>query len=123
MSTPEPYLPPSPIPQEWCKLAGETIASKYALSTIELMTFLKKTEDSLKRLKKVKKLSGEDLDGGGGRGGVSDEDKIRLQFYFDVQQLGREVRKITYNIDMYYYFFLLQTTVKKTNNNNNGYLY
>ena len=71
--------------------------------TSELLSTLKKTEDSLLRLKRTKKKAeaGDGADpaaaspsggGGGGTGAMTDENKIRQQLWLDVKQYAAEVR-------------------------------
>ncbi|WAR18458.1 COG2-like protein [Mya arenaria] len=57
--------------------------SVYYTVTSEVLTSVKKMEDSLKRLKKVR-----GTDKGSGSLGMSDDDKIRQQFILDITNLG-----------------------------------
>ena len=66
--------------------------------TTELLNTLKKTEDSLQRLKRTKKKAAGDeaatADGAAGApalGGMTDEAKIRQQLWLDVRQYTMEV--------------------------------
>lgn len=70
------------------------INTRYNALAEELLTTVKKTESSLKRLKKTR--PGEAADGGAagaGTAGMSDSDKICLQLHLDVQEHGRQIAK------------------------------
>lgn len=58
---------------------------RYYAMTSDVLTSVKKMEDSLKRLKKGRRT------GTVTQGMMSDDDKIRLQITLDIQQFGREV--------------------------------
>ncbi|XP_041354010.1 conserved oligomeric Golgi complex subunit 2-like [Gigantopelta aegis] len=64
-----------------------TIAQQYYDVTCEVLTSVKKMEDSLKRLKKAR---GSDKSSGGTHG-MTDDDKIRQQLCVDVATFGKEV--------------------------------
>eukprot|EP00879_Flechtneria_rotunda_P026885 GHRR01028724.1.p1 GENE.GHRR01028724.1~~GHRR01028724.1.p1 ORF type:complete len:137 (+),score=47.98 GHRR01028724.1:252-662(+) len=60
----------------------------------ELLITVKKTESSLKRLKKARPGEGADGPNAAAAGpgvGMSDSDKIGLQLYLDVQEHGRQI--------------------------------
>ena len=61
---------------------------RYLTVTSDMLTAVKKMEESLKRLKKAKSASGATSQG------LSDDDKIRLQLYLDVKQFGEKVRPL-----------------------------
>ena len=71
-------------------------AARYVALASELLSTLKKTEDSLLRLKRTKKKAdGTDVaDGvaGPAPAAITDEAKVRLQLWLDVQQYAAEVR-------------------------------
>ena len=56
---------------------------RYFSTTNDVLTSVKKMEESLKRLKRGKASQSV--------GGMSDDDKIRLQLYLDVQEYGKQV--------------------------------
>jgi len=66
--------------------------------TSDLLATVKKTEDSLMRLKKTKRKgkAGEQQGGEGteGKSARTDEDKIRLQLLLDVQEYGRIISSL-----------------------------
>ncbi|OTF79386.1 conserved oligomeric Golgi complex subunit 2-like protein [Euroglyphus maynei] len=61
----------------------------YKHSTLEVLTSVQRTEDSLKKLKKHKALNSTMI--ANQLSSMSDDDKIRLQIYYDVTTLGRQV--------------------------------
>ncbi|PNH09416.1 Conserved oligomeric Golgi complex subunit 2 [Tetrabaena socialis] len=70
---------------------AEGVCARYAALAEELLISVRKTESSLKRLKKAK----------GGAGGeedptatVSDSDKITLQLHLDVAELGQQLARL-----------------------------
>lgn len=64
---------------------------RYFTVTSDVLTSVKKMEDSLKRLKKVR-----GTDKSTGNQGMSDDDKIRQQLILDISSYGKQVK--------YYYF-------------------
>jgi hypothetical protein len=73
-------------------LARDVISNvnvRYNTLAEELLTTVKKTESSLKRLKKSR--PGEEA--AAGAAAMSDSDKICLQLYLDVQEHGRQIAK------------------------------
>ncbi|KAI8882841.1 COG complex component [Backusella circina FSU 941] len=68
---------------------AEAVVTRYTTIISELLTNLKKTEDSLKKLKRNNKKNVTQQSNG-----MSDEDKIRLQLYLDVLQIEKELQKL-----------------------------
>ena len=66
------------------------ITFRYLGMTTDVLASVKKMEESLKRLKRAK--AGGGTAASDSKGGLSDDDKIRLQFYLDVTELGKQVR-------------------------------
>lgn len=62
---------------EWAQIVAKDVITQYFESITELSNNLNLTDEKLRNKRKV--------------GELSDEDKIRLQLFLDVQQLGREV--------------------------------
>lgn len=65
----------------------------YYSSVNELLTAIKKTEDSLQRLKQQRKaVTGQwDASTGTKTNEISDENKIRKQIYLDAEEFGKQV--------------------------------
>jgi hypothetical protein len=79
-----------------------------------VLNSVKKMEESLKRLKKGKGSSAN-------LAGMTDDDKIRMQLYLDVKDLGEQVRsrqtsgyKLLYIIILYKYHQCLGCTAGKS---------
>ncbi|XP_071080140.1 conserved oligomeric Golgi complex subunit 2-like isoform X1 [Haliotis cracherodii] len=68
------------------KTVFSSLAEQYFGVTSEVLSSVKKMEDSLKRLKKAR---GTDKTGGGQ--GISDDDKIRQQLIIDIANFGEQV--------------------------------
>ena len=71
--------------------------NRYSAITTDVLTSIKKTEDSLLRLKRTRKAAGgQGAQSGPGSGTdgsttMTDDDKIRLQFVLDVTDFGKIV--------------------------------
>lgn len=61
--------------------------------TSDVLTSIKKTEDSLLRLKRIKKSEGTSVSTVAESGKMTDDDKIRLQFALDTEEFGRQVKR------------------------------
>ena len=72
---------------------------RYSSAADELLTTVRKTEDSLKRLKKQFKRPGAAANAAEDGVSVSDEDKIRMQILLDVKQFGEEVAALGVSIE------------------------
>jgi len=72
----------------------DDVNQRYTALAEELLTSVKKTESSLKRLKKTRpgEAAGE-AGAAGAAAGMSDSDKINLQLYLDVQEHGRQISR------------------------------
>jgi len=79
---------------EWLSSAGEGLLATYFVQVSEVLNNVTKMEESLKKLKKVRERSGaagrEGAEPRAG-GGLSDDDKIRLQLYLDVAYCLKEL--------------------------------
>ncbi|KAK3093714.1 hypothetical protein FSP39_019157 [Pinctada imbricata] len=64
-----------------------SVAEQYSVVTSDVLTSVKKMEESLKRLKKVR-----GTDKSSGNQGPTDDDKIRHQFILDIEHYGKQVR-------------------------------
>jgi hypothetical protein len=67
------------------------VNERYNALAEELLTTVKKTESSLKRLKKTR--PGEEAAAAAGAAAMSDSDKICLQLFLDVQEHGRQIAR------------------------------
>ena len=57
-----------------------------------MLTSIKRTEDSLLRLKRIKKSDNSSANPTAAEGGkMTDDDKIRLQFALDTEEFGKQV--------------------------------
>lgn len=71
--------------------AGEMVSGSYLVQVQDVLANVTKMEESLRKLKKVRERGGA---AGGEKdksGGLSDDDKIRLQLYLDVSFFLREL--------------------------------
>ncbi|KAJ3091904.1 Conserved oligomeric Golgi complex subunit 2 [Quaeritorhiza haematococci] len=87
--------------REWTLVVVEDVTAKYTSLTIETLTMVKNIEESLKRLKKVKKGGASSFGAGGRDESMSDDDKIRLQMYLDVVQFGKELAALGIDVDTF----------------------
>ncbi|KAF8069609.1 COG2 [Scenedesmus sp. PABB004] len=89
----------------------ERVNARYAALAEELLATVRKTESSLKRLKKAR--PGEPPDGAAGApgGGMSDSDKIGLQLFLDVEEHGRQVARFGLDPEALDAFRRLRATV------------
>ncbi|KAG2501945.1 hypothetical protein HYH03_000443 [Edaphochlamys debaryana] len=69
---------------------ADGLCSRYAALADELLQSVRKTESSLKRLKKAKGGAGEE----DAATAVSDSDKITLQLHLDVEELGAQLARL-----------------------------
>lgn len=88
--------PVSSLPDHLKLLLGrgviDDVNQRYTSLAEELLTSVKKTESSLKRLKKTR--PGEAAGEAGAAGAaMSDSDKIGLQLFLDVQEHGRQIAR------------------------------
>ena len=69
---------------------------RYHAVTGDVLTSIKRTEDSLMRLKRSRKQPGSGTSGQAlnqeNQSAMSDDDKIRLQFTLDTEEFGQAVR-------------------------------
>ncbi|GAB5586853.1 hypothetical protein Unana1_01753 [Umbelopsis nana] len=91
--------------RELAALVADAVTSRYIQSIADMLSMLKKTEESLRKLKKGRK--------GGAMGSslligtasteasMSDEDKIRLQVFLDVKGYGQQLVKAGHDINTF----------------------
>ncbi|XP_032098251.1 conserved oligomeric Golgi complex subunit 2 isoform X2 [Sapajus apella] len=80
------------IIQQWLKGALSESTHKYYETVSDVLNSVKKMEESLKRLKQARKTTPSNPIGPSG--GMSDDDKIRLQLALDVEYLGEQIQKL-----------------------------
>eukprot|EP00741_Cyanophora_paradoxa_P011170 tig00020554_g10790.t1 len=76
----------------WTLAAVTSVADRYNEMTTELITTVRKTESSLKRLQAKKPAAGPAAPASAQA--MGDTDKICLQLYLDVEELGRLMKKL-----------------------------
>ncbi|XP_035962859.1 conserved oligomeric Golgi complex subunit 2 isoform X2 [Halichoerus grypus] len=79
------------IIQQWLEGALSESTHKYYETVSDVLSSVRKMEESLKRLKQARKSSPANPVGPSG-GGMSDDDKIRLQLALDVEYLGEQLK-------------------------------
>ncbi|XP_047208155.1 conserved oligomeric Golgi complex subunit 2 [Girardinichthys multiradiatus] len=79
--------------QEWLRVTLSDSTQKYYETISEVLSSVKKMEDSLKRLKQARK-GGTTAVNTGANGGPTDDSKIRLQLALDVEYLGEQIQKM-----------------------------
>lgn len=67
------------------------LCPRYYETVSDVLHSVKKMEESLKRLKQARKTNPANPSGSSSSGGMSDDDKIRLQLALDVEYLGEQV--------------------------------
>lgn len=84
--------------QAWAATILQTLLVKYHAITGDVLTSIKRTEDSLMRLKRSRKQTGPGASGQAvnqeSQSPMSDDDKIRLQFSLDTEEFGRALREL-----------------------------
>ncbi|XP_040320901.1 conserved oligomeric Golgi complex subunit 2 isoform X4 [Herpailurus yagouaroundi] len=78
--------------RQWLEDALSESTHKYYETVSDVLNSVKKMEESLKRLKQARKTTPTNPIGPGG--GMSDDDKIRLQLALDVEYLGEQIQKM-----------------------------
>jgi len=81
-----------PILSTWLRDGCNTILGLYLVQVQDVLSNVTKMEESLKKLKKVREKNN-GVTGKDKSGGLSDDDKIRLQLYLDVMYFLREMGK------------------------------
>ncbi|XP_006874232.1 PREDICTED: conserved oligomeric Golgi complex subunit 2, partial [Chrysochloris asiatica] len=80
------------IIQHWLEGALSESTHKYCETVSDVLSSVKKMEESLKRLKQARKTTSSNPVGSSG--GMTDDDKIRLQLALDVEYLGEQIQKL-----------------------------
>ncbi|XP_065778416.1 conserved oligomeric Golgi complex subunit 2 isoform X2 [Muntiacus reevesi] len=79
--------------QQWLEAALSESTHKYYETVSDVLNAVRKMEESLKRLKQARRATPASPAGLSG-GGMSDDDKIRLQLALDVAYLGEQIEKM-----------------------------
>lgn len=79
--------------QEWLRVALCECTQKYYETISEVLSSVRRMEESLKRLKQARK-SAATTSNSGANGGPTDDSKIRLQLALDVEYLGEQIQKM-----------------------------
>ncbi|XP_045154145.1 conserved oligomeric Golgi complex subunit 2 [Echinops telfairi] len=80
------------IIQQWLEGALSESTHKYYGTVSDVLSSVKKMEESLKRLKQARKTT--PANSAGSSGGMTDDDKIRLQLALDIEYLGEQIQKM-----------------------------
>ncbi|XP_020042417.2 conserved oligomeric Golgi complex subunit 2 isoform X3 [Castor canadensis] len=80
------------VMQQWLQRALSESTHKYFETVSDVLNSVKKMEESLKRLKQARRTMA--TNPVGPSGGLSDDDKIRLQLALDVEYLGEQIQKM-----------------------------
>ncbi|KAB1271398.1 Conserved oligomeric Golgi complex subunit 2 [Camelus dromedarius] len=81
------------IIQQWLEGALSESTHKYYETVSDVLSSVRKMEESLKRLKQARRSAPTNPTGPAG-GGMSDDDKIRLQLALDVGYLGEQIQNM-----------------------------
>ncbi|KAA8583662.1 hypothetical protein FQN60_014870 [Etheostoma spectabile] len=79
--------------QEWLRVALSDCTQRYYETISEVLSSVRKMEESLKRLKQARKGASTTTTAGA-NSGPSDDSKIRLQLALDVEYLGEQIQKM-----------------------------
>lgn len=77
--------------EKWLKGALTECTHKYYETVSDVLSSVKKMEDSLKRLKQARKTA---FSSNSNNGGVSDDNKIRLQLALDVEHFANQIQQL-----------------------------
>ncbi|XP_064789477.1 conserved oligomeric Golgi complex subunit 2-like isoform X1 [Oncorhynchus masou masou] len=80
------------ISQEWLRITLNDCTHRYFETISDVLSSVKKMEESLKRLKQARKTVTTNTTGT--TGGPTDDSKIRLQLTLDVEYLGEQIQKM-----------------------------
>uniref|UniRef100_A0A8C0VJQ6 Component of oligomeric golgi complex 2 n=1 Tax=Cyanistes caeruleus TaxID=156563 RepID=A0A8C0VJQ6_CYACU len=81
-----------PMIHQWLEGALSESTQKYYETVSDVLSSVKKMEESLKRLKQARRTATSNPVGT--NGGMSDDNKIRLQLALDVEYFGEQIRKM-----------------------------
>lgn len=80
------------VMQRWLQEALSDSTHKYFETVSDVLSSVRKMEESLKRLKQARRSPA--TNPVSSSGGMSDDDKIRLQLALDVEHLGEQIQKM-----------------------------
>lgn len=80
------------VMQRWLQEALSDSTHKYFETVLDVLSSVRKMEESLKRLKQARRSPA--TNPVSSSGGMSDDDKIRLQLALDVEHLGEQIQKM-----------------------------
>ncbi|XP_060782326.1 conserved oligomeric Golgi complex subunit 2 [Neoarius graeffei] len=80
------------IIQEWLRVALSDCTHRYFETISDVLSSVRKMEESLKRLKQARKTATTST--AGANAGPSDDSKIRVQLALDVEYLGEQIQKM-----------------------------
>ncbi|KAM4693001.1 conserved oligomeric Golgi complex subunit 2 [Discoglossus pictus] len=99
------------IREEWLKGALSESTQKYYETVSDVLSSVKKMEESLKRLKQARKTV---TSSNSTNGGNSDDNKIRLQLALDVEYLGNQIQNLGLQTDDIKSFAALKELARAT---------
>lgn len=82
------------VMQSWLQEALSDSTHRYFETVSDVLNSVKKMEESLKRLKQARRSPATNPVSSSGGGGMSDDDKIRLQLALDVEHLGEQIQRM-----------------------------
>ncbi|KAK4311017.1 hypothetical protein Pmani_017456 [Petrolisthes manimaculis] len=97
----------SQLMTQWLTQVCTDVSEQYRTLTYDVLSSVHKMEESLKRLKRARDRGTQA--GGEVTGGLSDDDKIRLQICLDVEYFGEQLRCLSLNVELVAPFTALLT--------------
>ncbi|XP_063048164.1 conserved oligomeric Golgi complex subunit 2 [Engraulis encrasicolus] len=82
----------APLMLQWLQVTLSDCTHRYYETISDVLSSVRKMEESLKRLKQARKTAAAST--AGSSGGPSDDSKIRLQLALDVEYLGEQIQKM-----------------------------
>ncbi|XP_024119697.1 conserved oligomeric Golgi complex subunit 2 [Oryzias melastigma] len=98
--------------QAWLRVVLSDCTQKYYETISEVLSSVRKMEESLKRLKQARKGAAAATTAGA-NGGPTDDTKIRLQLALDVEYLGEQIQKMGFQPEDISMFSTLMDLVKE----------
>ncbi|XP_023818997.1 conserved oligomeric Golgi complex subunit 2 [Oryzias latipes] len=98
--------------QAWLRVVLSVCTQKYYETISEVLSSVRKMEESLKRLKQARKGAAATTTTGA-NGGPTDDTKIRLQLALDVEYLGEQIQKMGFQPEDISMFSTLMDLVKE----------